>query len=274
MVADLEHLNLGYEPVKEKTYDWAKLGRRKANDIGKFWLAVQVSNQLGDISKIERLDYADLWTYSFCCQDISVAGKQQGMIKGETRSGLLYEVQRLLAVAEKDGVLPKYLLLENVKNLVGKQFKGQFDEWLDWLDKLGYNTYWQVVNAKNCGVPQNRERCFALSIRKDIDTGLFQFPQPFDNGMRLKDVLEERVADKYYITTEKADNLINQLIESGDLDNPNAERERESNGIDFSVNCPHTTDTANCVSARQDRGISNRRQEGTGVIEQTVPTSD
>lgn len=96
--------------------------------------------------------------------------------------------------------LPKYLMLENVKNLVGKKFKQQFDEWITWLDELGYNTYWKVLNSKDYGVPQNRERVFAISIRKDIDDGIFEFPQPFDNGVRLKDVLENHVDEKYYLT--------------------------------------------------------------------------
>lgn len=134
------------------------------------------------------------------CTDISVAGKQEGIKQGQTRSGLLYEVQRLLEKADKMLALPKYLMLENVKNLVGKKFKPQFDEWVAWLDELGYNTYWRVLNAKDYGVPQNRERVFAISIRKDIDDGKFEFPQPFDNGVRLKDVLEDNVDEKYYLT--------------------------------------------------------------------------
>ena len=75
----------------------------------------------------ERLDYADLWTYGFPCQDISLAGQLKGIVKGETRSGLLYEVQRLLAQAQSDDALPKYLIMENVKNLVGKKFRPDFE---------------------------------------------------------------------------------------------------------------------------------------------------
>lgn len=134
------------------------------------------------------------------CTDISVAGKQEGIKHGKTRSGLLYEVQRLLERANKMLALPKYLMLENVKNLVGKKFKPQFDEWIAWLDELGYNTYWKVLNAKDFGVPQNRERVFAISIRKDIDDSKFEFPQSFDNGIRLKDMLEDSVDEKYYLT--------------------------------------------------------------------------
>lgn len=130
----------------------------------------------GDISKVQCLDYADLWTYGFPCQDISVAGEQKGIIKGETRSGLLYEVQRLLERANTDGKLPKYLILENVKNLTGSKFLSQFEKWLEWLNELGYVNYWEILNAKDFDIPQQRERVFVISIRKDIDNGSFKFP--------------------------------------------------------------------------------------------------
>ena len=121
-----------------------------------------VTRNYGDIAKVSKLDYADLWTYGFPCQDISVSGKQAGIIKGQTRSGLLFEVQRLLSTAAENSELPKYLILENVKNLVGKKFKTQFLDWLQWLDTLGYTTYWQVTNSQDCGIPQSREREYLL----------------------------------------------------------------------------------------------------------------
>lgn len=163
----------------------------------------------GDICTVERLNYADLWTYSFPCQDISVAGRGKG-ISSETRSGLLYQVQRLLEVAKKEKTLPKYLLLENVKNLVGKRFKEQFFEWVYYLSELGYDTYWQVLNAKNYGIPQNRERVFAISIRKDLNQ-TFEFPKPEELKIRLKDILEDEVEEKYYISNDKVQNLIKTL---------------------------------------------------------------
>ena len=156
------------------------------------------THNYGDISKAERLNYADLWTYSFPCQDISVAGKQKGINQG-TRSGLLYEVQRLLEVAKAEGTLPKYLLLENVKNLVSKKFKSQFDNWLFYLQELGYNNYWQVLNAKNYGIPQNRERVFAISIRKDLNE-TFEFPKAETLTKKLADILENEVDEKYYLS--------------------------------------------------------------------------
>lgn len=168
----------------------------------------------GDISKIEKLDYADFWTYSFPCQDISVAGKQRGITE-ETRSGLLYQVERLLEKSIAENEAPKWLMLENVKNLVGKKFKPDFDRWLQKLDSLGYNTYWKVLNAKDYGIPQNRERVFAISIRKDIDTG-YAFPQPFELTIRLKDILEPEVDEKYYISNDRM-NVLLQNIEKSKL---------------------------------------------------------
>lgn len=208
MVKELSEKNIGYDFKKEQPYDWKKLSKRKGNPIRKYYAAMRLSNNLGDISKISDLPNADMWTYSFPCQDISLAGNQKGIVAEETRSGLLYEVERLLKAAQDKGNLPTYLLLENVKNLVGSKFIDQFNDWIDRLDAFGYNTYWKVINGKNCGVPQNRERTFAISILKTKDTKLFTFPEPFDNGIRLIDVLDEIVDEKYYIDNEKVQRFL------------------------------------------------------------------
>jgi len=166
----------------------------------------------GDISVVEKLDYADFWTYSFPCQDISVSGKLAGISKN-TRSGLLYQVERLLNTAKEHNELPRYLMLENVKNLVGKKFKIQFDEWLLYLRELGYNNYWQVLNAKDYGIPQNRERVFVISIHKDVDNGTFKFAEGFDSGIRLKDVLESAVDEKYYLRQDLQDRFKQKIFD-------------------------------------------------------------
>lgn len=151
---------------------------------------------LGDICKIEELPDADMWTYSFPCQDISVAGKGAG-IKAGTRSGLLFEVERLLRVAAKNGTLPKYLLLENVKNLVGKKFRADFDAWLAFLESLGYTNYWKVLNAKDYGIPQHRERVFCVSVRGEHKP--FKFPEPRVLELRLRDMIDEKVDERFYL---------------------------------------------------------------------------
>ena len=149
---------------------------------------------LGDITKlkIEDIPQHDLFTYSFPCQDISVAGKREGIKKGKTRSGLLYECERII-----ESCKPKYLLLENVKTLVGKKFKAQFDEWLAYLESLGYTNYWQVLNAKDYGVPQNRERVFVISIHGEHKP--YEFPKKFKLDKCIGDILEDNVDDKYYM---------------------------------------------------------------------------
>lgn len=161
---------------------------------------VSEDKNLGDISKIDTADIpdCDLVTYGFCCQDISVAGKQAGIIAGVTRSGLLYEALRIIEAKK-----PSYAICENVKNLVGKKFKPDFDKLLFMLDELGYNSYWQVLNAKDYGIPQNRERVFVISIRKDVDNGTFKFPEKFPLELRLKDMLEGDVDEKFYLAPKQ-----------------------------------------------------------------------
>lgn len=165
----------------------------------------------GDITQIDRLDYADLWTYSSPCTDFSTAGKQQGIYNADgslTRSGLLKHVERLLETSVMLGNQPKYLLMENVKGLVSKKFKPDFLNWLDKLEQLGYNNYWQVLNAKDYGIPQNRERVFVVSIRKDIDTKGYKFPLPVPLKLKLKDMLEPWVDVKYYLSADKVEKFL------------------------------------------------------------------
>lgn len=236
MVKQLTDKRLGYDFKKDVPYDWEKLSRKKdkTKGIEKYWLADHISHNLGDMMQIESLPYSDLLTYSTPCTDLSIAGKQEGLkwtchdcgceydpseldvdtrytcpncgsynIKS-TRSGLLYEVERLLVKAKENNTLPKYLLMENVDALVSKKYIDSFKDWLVRLDNLGYNSYYQTINAKNTGIPQNRNRIFCISIRKDIDTKSFEFPQPFDTGIRLKDLLEtdNNVLEKYFLSDE------------------------------------------------------------------------
>lgn len=156
----------------------------------------------GDISKVDKLDYADLWTYGFPCQDISVAGKRLGIIKNETRSGLLYEVERLLLESQQSKELPKYLIMENVKNIVSKKFKADFERWLGFLKTLGYANYWRVLNAKDYNIPRNRERVFCISIRNDVQQS-FVFPEREELQLRLRDYLEHNVDSKYHLSGEQ-----------------------------------------------------------------------
>lgn len=215
---------------------------------------------LGDISDIEIEDVPehDLFTYSFPCQDISIAGKQASLEEGSgTRSSLLWECKRII-----EGKKPKFLLLENVKNLVGKKHKPHFEKWLEYLESQGYNNYWEVLNAKDYGVPQNRERVFVVSILKEYDTG-FRFEKGFDSGIRLRHILEDSVDDKYYINTERAALLINKLREAGQL-------KETITPCDSIIMKPKSLEVANCITARYDAGIQNKQSIGVAVVEKTI----
>ena len=155
---------------------------------------------LGDIKGISHLPDCDLLTYGFPCQDLSIAGKGAGIKEG-TRSGLLMEVKRLLDLSKVIGRLPKVLILENVKALVQKKHKADFDRWLKYLEWLGYTNYWQVLNAKDYGVPQNRERVFVISILGEHKP--YEFPEKQELKLRLRDLLDDEVPENYYLQDEK-----------------------------------------------------------------------
>lgn len=327
---------------------------------------IDESKNLGDITKVDetKLNDFNMICGGSPCQDFSVAGKQKGSVwtckdcgeeynpltvhwsKREccpncenkniekTRSSLLVEYLRVVRANK-----PNFGIYENVKNIVGKQFKDTtFKLFTDELEEYGYNVYWKVLNSKNYGVPQNRERVYLLFIKKDLDNGKFEFPEPFDNGLRLKDLLEDKVDEKFYISDEKVNRFITNLndknsllydpcqvkregksreyseyaptltsrdykdprlvnenvvrqvgniVNTGNWDNPQRGRiyspdgcspalnccgggglePKIITGIDKSYNNPKFIETANCITSREDRGVSNRESEGTAVLE-------
>ena len=173
---------------------------------------------LGDITKIDwhkakrSLDgrEVDLFTYSSPCQDISQAGKQMGLQEGsDTRSALLWRVADAVEVLR-----PKYLLQENVAALVSQKFMPDFQKWLDKLSSLGYVSRWARLNAKNYGIPQNRDRLFCISMRRDVAFD-YRFPEPFELKTRLEDVLEEEVSDRYFLK----DDAVSKFLKANDSDN-------------------------------------------------------
>jgi len=230
-----------------------------------------------DLGIVETDKYCYILTYSFPCQDLSVAGKMAGMAKGSgTRSGLLWEVERLLNEVEN---LPQVLLMENVPQVVSDANIKDFHSWQDFLAEKGYTNYVDILNAKDYGVAQNRERCFMVSL---LGKWNYKFPQPIPLTKTMKDYLEDEVDEKYYINSEKAQKLIQQLIKSGQLrvtqnvsycldanyhkgttveDFINKHR-RQLVCTDLSINNPKVTDISNCITARQDRGISNHQGIG------------
>lgn len=161
---------------------------------------------IGDMTKA---DYSaikgkvDLLFYSTPCQSVSTAGKQRGMKKGddEAASALIWHTER--AIRE---LKPKWCVLENVKGMVTKRNKADFDQWCGVLESYGYTNFWQVLNAKDYGVPQNRERVFMVSIL-NAEHG-FEFPKPFPLEKRLRDVLDDSVDENYYLKDEQVQRIL------------------------------------------------------------------
>lgn len=335
---------------------------------------VDENKNLGDITKVDenKLQDFNMICGGSPCQDFSVAGKQKGSVWTckecgheynpltvhwnkrnycpncgsknieKTRSSLLVEYLRVVRANK-----PNFGIYENVKNIVGKQFKDTtFKLFTDELEEYGYNVYWKVLNAKHFGIPQNRERVYLIFVRKDLDNGKFKFPEPFDNGLRLKDMLEDEVDEKFYISDDKVKRLVTNLNDSNSLlydpsqvkregksreyteyaptltsrdykdprlvnenavkqvgnisastgawNNPQVGRVYDPNGCsqtlntcsggghepkvlcgcDKSYNNPKLIENANCITSREDRGISNRKQEGTAVIENNYTNKD
>lgn len=172
---------------------------------------------LGDITKIDWQQVKthvggqeiDLFTYSSPCQDISQAGKQMGLKEGsDTRSALLWRVADAVEVLR-----PKYLLQENVAALVSEKFMPDFQKWLDKLSSLGYVSRWARLNAKDYGVPQNRDRVFCLSMRKDVAFD-YQFPDPIPLKRKLEDVLQEEVDTRFFLKDE----AVSKFLQANDKD--------------------------------------------------------
>ena len=174
-----------------------------------------------DLEITEKDKYCYLMTYSFPCTDLSVAGKMQGMSKDDwqngnsTRSGLLWEVERILKEMTKEE-LPDVLLMENVPQVHAEKNSIDFENWLRFLRSKGYQNYWQDINAKDLGIPQNRERTFCISILSD-EYVEFEFPETLKLDSAMRDFLEDEVEERYYLNNPKAHELIKNLILDGKL---------------------------------------------------------
>lgn len=169
-----------------------------------------------DLSITDTNKFTYLLTYSFPCQDLSNAGKGKGMEKGSgTRSGLLWEVERLLNECDE---LPQVLLMENVPQVHGKKNIEHFEKWIAFLESKGYSNHWQDLNAKDYGIPQNRNRCYMVSILGEYD---YQFPVPITLEKTLGDVLDKQVDSHYYLTEEKCEKIAKWNAQQNPLERVN-----------------------------------------------------
>lgn len=180
-----------------------RLGDGKLREI---YNNIQATHNLVDISQVhgDELEiinpdqYTYIMTYSFPCQDLSLAGLRKGMAReGQTRSGLLWEVERILGECKEKNCLPDILLMENVPQVHGAGNEEHFTEWQLALEKMGYSNYWQDLIATDYGIPQIRKRTFMISIKGE---GYYSFPSPIPLGKRLKDLLEAEVDENYYLS--------------------------------------------------------------------------
>jgi DNA (cytosine-5)-methyltransferase 1 len=250
---DLGISNDGKNPMTLK-----QIGKKNEKWLRTTYNNIKASHNLVNMMKVKGEDlgivdtdqYIYIYTYSFPCQDLSVAGKMKGMKKGSgTRSGMLWEVERQLDELEE---LPQILLMENVPQVIADANIADFHDWQDFLKSKGYTNYVEVINAKDQGVAQNRERALMVSLLGDWN---YKFPQSVPLTKTMADYLEDEVDEKYYINNEKAMKLIQELIDSGQLKDG-------VNCADGTINNPKVRDISNCIKARYDAGISNQRSEG------------
>lgn len=250
------------------------------------------SKNLGDITKVDetKLEPFNMICGGSPCQDFSVAGKQKGSVWTckdcgheynpltvhwserdkcpccgsnnieKTRSSLLVEYLRVIRANK-----PNFGMYENVKNIVGKQFKDTFKMFTDELDEYGYNVYWKVLNAKDYGIPQNRERVYLIFIKKELDNGKFTYPEPFDNGTRLRDILENEVDEKFYISEDKVQRFLTNLNNEDALLYDACQVKREGKSREYNDFCP----TLTARDYKDPRLVNDNRVKQLGNIVST-----
>ena len=210
----LENLGVNFEHYRICEFDKYAVASYNAVHGQVFTTSDITQIHAEDLGIVETDKYEYIMTYSFPCTDLSKAGKQQGMSRDSgTRSGLLGEVERLLIeITKKGGRLPQILLMENVPDVLSEKNRKDFFSWCELLESLGYTSKYAILNAKDFGVPQNRERCFMLSwLGEDY---YYDFPHKQPLVVRLKDVLEPSVDEKYYLSEKTIKYFIQHTQES------------------------------------------------------------
>ena len=209
---------------------------------------VNIQNAKGEDFKIVDKDqYEYIMTYSFPCQDLSLAGKGKGMADTSTRSGMLWEVERILNELKELNQLPQILLMENVPQVHGSDNVEHFNKWQLALERLGYKSYFQDLIATDYGIPQTRNRCFMVSILGDYS---YSFPKPIPLKLKLKDMLEEEVDEKYYLS----DKQLTYILDGNDV------ALKSGRNINDRIINPQITKTISC------RGAADQRADVTNFV--------
>ncbi|MBO7518807.1 MAG: DNA (cytosine-5-)-methyltransferase [Methanobrevibacter sp.] len=211
----LKRLGVDFESYKAVEFDEFAMKSYNSIHDTNFPTMDITKTHASDLEIVDKDKYEYIMFYSFPCTDLSLAGRQAGMSRDSgTRSGLLWEVERLLKELPEEQ-LPDVLIMENVPQVHSEKNLPDFEDWIDFLRKLGYSNFWQDLNAKDFGVPQNRDRCFMISMLGDYE---YQFPRPIPLEKVIVDVLEDEVDEKFFIRSEKAKLLIDQLIKDGKIE--------------------------------------------------------
>lgn len=268
-----ELFNMGVSADYNKPCTLDQLKRMKEDKLRLVYNSIMCSNNLVDISRVkgEELrildqDHTYIMTYSFPCQDLSVAGQRKGMADG-TRSGLLWQVERILTECkelerENKGYMPNVLLMENVIQVHSEKDMEHFRKWINRLEELGYQNYWQDLIATDYGIPQTRNRCFMVSIYGDYS---YTFPKPIPLKLRLKDLLEKEVDEKFFLSDKMVD-----YIYSNNYNGPykrkearlNIDKQIEEKGLAVSL-------TTNNNSRPTDNFIKIKNNNAKGYLEAT-----
>lgn len=239
--------NLGISSNYNEPMTYNQIKRLKEEQLRKIYNNIKITKNLVNIQNVKGKDleiidtdkYDYILTYSFPCQDLSLAGKRAGMSDTSTRSGLLWEVERILSECKEIGKLPQVLLMENVPQVHSTDNLQDFNKWQLRLEELGYKNYWQDLIATDYGIPQTRNRTFMISILGDYS---YTFPQPIPLELKLKDLLEDEVDEKYYLSDKMLTGMMNTNFESY-KDNSNIKNINDENKTfsTLGTNCGSST---------------------------------
>lgn len=208
----LENLKVNFEHYRLVEFDKYAVASYNAIHETNFEVKDITKINGDDLGIVDTDKYIYIMTYSFPCQDLSVAGKMRGMTKGSgTRSGLLWEVERLLNECKE---LPQILLMENVPQVISEDNKDDFELWTNFLSSKGYFSTYKILNAVDFGVPQNRERCFMISVPKEY---YYEFPNGKRTEKTISDLLESEVDEKYYLNENKIKNIVECKNKTGKI---------------------------------------------------------